>query len=172
MMKSMKLILAVSLSVLGLFAQDQMSKDAKMLFGMGVTNLSKSAEKVPAEVFDFKPTPEVRTFGQIMAHVADAQYMFCSAAKAEPNPNKGSIEKTKLKREEITAAFKEATAYCQTAYDALNDKNGAEMVKFGRGERSRMGVLMFNFMHNYEHYGNLVTYMRLKGIVPPSSEGR
>ena len=60
MMKSMKLILAVSLSILGLFAQDQMSKDAKMLFGMGVTNLSKSAEKVPAEVFDFKPTPEVR----------------------------------------------------------------------------------------------------------------
>jgi uncharacterized damage-inducible protein DinB len=169
----MKLFAVFTLTFLAATAQDQMSKDAKMLFGVTATNLAKSADKVSEEIFAFKPSPDVRTFGEILAHVADAQYMFCSAAKAEKSPIAGtSIEKTKKTKAEITAALKEATTYCQEAYDSLDDKKAAEMVKFGRGERTRMGVLMFNFMHNYEHYGNIVTYMRIKGIVPPSSEGR
>jgi uncharacterized damage-inducible protein DinB len=169
----MKLLAMLALAALAAPAQDQISKDAKMLFGITANHLAKSADKVPEEIFAFKPSADVRTFGEILAHVADAQYMFCSAAKAEENPKKGtSLEKTVKTKSDIGAALKEATAYCQAAYDSLDDKKAGEMVKFGRGERSRLGVLMFNFMHNYEHYGNIVTYMRIKGIVPPSSEGR
>jgi uncharacterized damage-inducible protein DinB len=128
-----------------------------------------SADKMPADGFAFKATPDVRSFGAIIAHVADSQYAFCSAALGEKNPAPG-IEKSKTTKDEISAAVKEAFAYCDKAYAALTDANASEPVKFFGSERTRMNVLQFNTAHNFEHYGNLVTYLRLKGIVPPSSD--
>ena len=133
--------------------------------------IQRSAEKMPDLNFAYKPVPEVRSFAQLLGHVADAQYSFCSAALGEKNPALG-IEKSKSTKEELVKALQEAFAYCDKAYAALTDANAAELLKFGKGERARLNILSFNTAHNFEHYGNMVTYMRMKGIVPPSSEPR
>jgi len=131
--------------------------------------LLRSAEKMPEENYSFKPTDSVRSYGQILGHVADAQYLFCSIALGEKAPDL-KIEKTKTSKADLTAALKDAFAYCNRAYDTMTDASGAEMVKFFGRDNPKLGVLTFNNMHNMEHYGNPVTYMRLKNIVPPSSE--
>lgn len=130
----------------------------------------QSAEKMPEEHFAFKPVPEVRSFAALLGHIADAQYAFCSAVLGEKNPSPG-VEKTKSTKAELAAALKEAFAYCDKAY-AISDALAAETVKFFGAERTKLNVLSFNTAHTWEHYGNLVTYMRMKGIVPPSSERR
>lgn len=130
----------------------------------------RSAEKMPEEHFSFKPTPDVRSFGALLGHIADAQYLFCSAVIGEKNPAPG-VEKTKSSKADLTQALKDGFAYCDKAY-AIADSDAATAVKFFGGERTKLNVLSFNTSHNYEHYGNLVTYMRMKGLVPPSSEGR
>ncbi len=131
--------------------------------------VQRSAEKMTEENYSFKPTPEVRSFGEIVAHVADAQYLFCATALGEKNPEPG-IEKSKKTKAELTKAVQEAFAYCDKAYSALTDSNAGDVVKFFGGERSKLSLLTFNTMHSWEHYGNLVTYMRMKNTVPPSSE--
>lgn len=140
----------------------------KAAYGLVKNNLLLSAEKVPEEDYSFKPTDAVRSFGQIIGHVADAQYMFCSMALGEKNPAP-NIEKTKTTKADLVAALNDAFAYCDTAYSSMNDASGAQTVNlFGR-DMPRLGVLIINNMHDMEHYGNLVTYMRMKNIVPPSS---
>src|SRR3974390_1880168 len=88
-----------------------------------------AAEKMPEANYSFKPTPEVRSFGQIVGHVADASYMFCSLGLGEANPAKG-IEKTKTTKAELVAALKDAVAYCDKAFDGMTDAKGSQMVKF------------------------------------------
>lgn len=131
----------------------------------------KSAEKVPESEFAFKPTPEVRSFGAILGHVANANFMMCARAAGEKSPATEDIEKTKTSKADLVKALNDAFAYCDKVYAGMNDAKGAQMVDFMRGKQPGLGVLNFNNSHNFEHYGNLVTYMRLKGIVPPSSEG-
>jgi uncharacterized damage-inducible protein DinB len=145
--------------------------DVKMTYQQVKGYILKSADKMPEEHYSFKPAPEVRSFGQLLGHIADAQYLFCaSATGAKPEPR--GIEKAKTAKADLTAALKEAFAYCDEAYNQMTDANAGESIKlFGR-DRSRAGALAFNNAHDYEHYGNLVTYMRMKGLVPPSSEGR
>lgn len=130
--------------------------------------LLHSAEKMPEESYGFKPTEAVRSYGQILGHVADAQYMFCSIARGEKNPAP-KIELTKTSKADLTQALKDAFAYCEKAYDGMTDAS-TEPVKLFGGDTPRLGVLIVNSMHTMEHYGNLVTYMRLKSIVPPTSE--
>ena len=130
-----------------------------------------AAEKMPEESYSFKPTPEVRSFGQLVGHVADAQYGFCSTATGEPNPMKG-IEKTKTSKADLVAALKEAVAYCEKAYAGMTDTQGSQTVKMMNYNVAKLSVLSVNTAHTDEHYGNMVTYLRLKGIVPPSSEKR
>lgn len=130
----------------------------------------RAAEKMPEENYAFKPTPEVRSFGQLIGHEADANYMFCSLAVGEPNPSKG-IEKTKTSKADLVAAVKDAVAYCNKSFEGMTDAKGAEMVKiFGGMNVARLTVFSLNTAHTDEHYGNIVTYMRLKGLVPPTSE--
>jgi uncharacterized damage-inducible protein DinB len=156
----------------GAFAQSNpVSSDVKMTYEQGKGLILRSAEKMAEENYSFRPVDTVRTYGQILGHIADAQYLFCSSAKGETAEPR-NVEKTKTSKADLIAALKEAFAYCDASYNALTDASGAHMVKlFGR-ERSRTGTLAFSNVHNLEHYGNLVTYMRIKGIVPPSSEGR
>jgi uncharacterized damage-inducible protein DinB len=131
--------------------------------------IERAAEKMPEEEYAFKPDPAVRSFGQVLGHIADANYLFCSSALGESNPAPG-IEKTKTAKAELKSALHDAFAYCSRAYDALTDASASETVKAFGQERNKLGVLWFNASHNLEHYGNLVVYMRSKGIVPPSSE--
>jgi uncharacterized damage-inducible protein DinB len=131
--------------------------------------IAQAAEKMPEEEYAFKPDPAVRSFGQILGHIADADYLFCSTALGDKNPSP-EVEKTRTTKADLTAALRNAFAYCNRAYEALTDANANETVKAFGGERNRLGVLWFNAAHNLEHYGNLVVYMRSKGIVPPSSD--
>ena len=141
----------------------------KVAYGRVKDILLRSAEKVPEENYNFKPTEAVRSFGQIVGHVADAQYLFCSIELGEKNPAP-KIEQSKTSKADLIAALKDAFAYCDKAYDAMTDASATQIVKlFGR-DAPKLAVLTVNNMHNMEHYGNLVTYMRMKNIVPPSSE--
>ena len=152
-------------------AANPLSADIKSVYDSVKGFVTRSAEKMPEEHYGFKPTPDVRGFGQVLGHIADAQYLFCSAVKGE-KPAPPAVEKTKTTKAELTAALQEAFAYCDASYNNMTDAKGAELVKFFGSDRTKLGVLAFNNSHNYEHYGNLVTYMRLKSIVPPSSEPR
>ena len=130
-----------------------------------------AAQKMPEENYSFKPTPEVRTFGQLVGHVADASYMFCSQAIGEANPAK-DIEKTKTSKADLVAALKDGVAYCNKAFDTMTDAKGSQIVKLFNFDLARLTVLSINSAHTDEHYGNMVTYLRLKGIVPPTSESQ
>jgi len=160
--------LLVLASVCMLHAQNPMSKETKQLYTTVKGYILKSAEKMPEANYEFKPSPEVRTYGAILGHLADDQYFFCSAAKGETKDTK--IEKEISAKALLIAELNKAFAYCDEAYDSLADDNGAMMMKFGKGERSMSGILNFNVAHDFEHYGNLITYLRIKGLVPPSSE--
>ena len=171
--------IALALASLGLAAtaaaQDKgaaLVADMKALHDNTKGNIIKAAEKMPEEHYSFKPSDDVRSFGQIIGHVADAQYGLCGRAGSLERPAGGGIEKTKTAKADLVAALKEAITACDGVYASLTDAQAMERVKFFGGERSKLAVLSFNTTHNYEHYGNLVTYMRIKGLVPPSSEGR
>jgi uncharacterized damage-inducible protein DinB len=141
----------------------------KHVYG-GLKNvLLRSAEKMPEENYGFKPTETVRSYGQILGHVADAQYIFCSKVLGEKNPAP-EVEKTKTSKADLIAALKEAFAYCDKAYDGMTDASAAQVVKLFGSDAPKLGVLTVNSAHVVEHYGNLVTYMRMKNIVPPTSE--
>ena len=128
-----------------------------------------AAQKMPEENYSFKPTPDVRSFGQLVGHVADASYMFCSLASGEANPMKDN-EKTKTSKADLVAAVKDAVEYCNKTFDSMTDAKGSQMVKFFNRDMARLTVYSLNTAHTDEHYGNMVTYLRLKGIVPPTSE--
>jgi uncharacterized damage-inducible protein DinB len=131
--------------------------------------LLRSAEKMPEENYSFKPTDAVRSYGQIVGHVADAQYLFCSIALGEKNPAP-DIEHTKTSKADLIAALNAGFAFCDKAYDSMTDASAVQTIKLFGNDAPRLSALTVNNMHNMEHYGNLVTYMRLKNIVPPSSE--
>lgn len=131
--------------------------------------LLRSAEKMPEENYSFKPAETVRTYGQIIGHLADAQYLFCSTASGEKNPGL-NIEKTKTSKADLIAALKEGFAYCDKVYDSMTDATSMQTVSFFGNNLPKFAVLNISVGHNMEHYGNLVTYMRIKGIVPPTSE--
>ena len=138
-------------------------------FGMVKGVVARTAEKVPEELYSFKPTPEVRSIGQLLGHIADSQFGMCAAAAGEKPPQTG-IEKTFQSKAQLSKAIADSNAYCDQVIAGLNDAKGMEVIQFFTGPTPRLHVLTFNIAHSYEHYGNLVTYMRLKGIVPPSSE--
>ncbi|MBI3208816.1 MAG: DinB family protein [Candidatus Solibacter usitatus] len=170
---SMKLTLSLAMSLCAsvAMAQNPLSTETKGLYDQIKANVIKAADKMPEENYSFKPTPEVRSFAQLIGHVADAQYLFCSPVKGETRTPPG-VEKSKTSKAELTAALKEAFAYCDAAYGAMTDAEIVKTAKFFGRERTKLNILNFNASHNNEHYGNIVTYMRLKGLVPPSSEGR
>lgn len=146
-----------------------LSAHTKMMYGGIKAILLRSAEQVPEESYSFKPTESVRSFGQILGHVADSQYYFCSVALGEKNPSP-KVEKTKTTKADLTAALKDAFAYCDKAYDGMTDATAAETVQLMGSSAPKLGALNVNNTHTIEHYGNLITYMRMKNIVPPTSD--
>lgn len=170
----MKLLIAALLSTAVLSAQGNAANPligvSKGMYGIAKGDILGSLDKVSDELWSFQPTKDIRTFGQLFAHVADGQYEFCGAAAGESVSK--NIEKTLKTKAEIAPALKEAFAYCDAAYAKMTDASAAEMVSFFNMKITKLGAMDFNIAHTMEHYGNLVTYMRLKGIVPPSSEQR
>jgi uncharacterized damage-inducible protein DinB len=145
------------------------STSEKGVYGYMSGMVVAAAEKMPEENYSFKPTPDVRSFGQLVGHVADSQYYFCATAMGEA-PQMKNIEKTKTSKADLVGALKDAVAYCQKAYAGMTDAQGAQMTKVMNFDMAKLTVLSVNSAHVDEHYGNMVTYMRLKGLVPPSSE--
>jgi len=137
--------------------------------------VTKAAAKMPEEHFAFKPTPDVRSFGQLVGHIADANFVICGMVSGEKPPAGGfepatSIEQTKKTKADLTKALADSFAFCDQAHAGMTDAAGAAIIKSFVGEMPKLSFLEFNTHHDFEHYGNIVTYMRLKGLVPPSSE--
>lgn len=136
-------------------------------------NLTEMAAKMPEGDYTFKPgpAPEMRTFGQLFAHVANAQFGSCAAAKGVANPNQGKNLENELKtKAEFVKALADSFAFCDDAYSALTDQNAMEMVKQGQNTIARAALLANNVSHDNEMYGTGAVYMRAKGMVPPSTE--
>ena len=150
-------------------AQEPLVQSLKGLHDVTRQVIMATARDLGEDVYAFRPTDEVRTAGQILAHIADGQFIFCSAAAGEANPHPDSIEQSATTKAAIVAGLEEGFAYCDRVYAATTDANATVGVEFFAGTSTRGGVLAFNSAHNYEHYGNLVTYMRINGLVPPSS---
>jgi hypothetical protein len=154
------------------FAQapaNPLTANAKVQLGAVTGFVIRSAEKVPEDLYSFKATPDVRSMGQLYGHIADALFGMCAMANSAKPPRTG-IEKSATTKAALIAALKEGVSYCNTVLDGMTDVKGAEAVPFYFGPTPRLSALYFATTHTYEHYGNLVTYMRLKNIVPPSSE--
>ncbi|MBZ5726100.1 MAG: DinB family protein [Acidobacteriia bacterium] len=148
-----------------------LAADARSAWAGIAGNVVKAAEKMPEEHYSFKPTQDVRSFGQLIGHVTDANYLFCSAVNPEKR-NPPDAEKKLSSKTDLVAALKESVAYCNAAFERVADAQAAAPVKLFGGEKATLSVLYMNVAHANEHYGNIVTYLRLKGIVPPSSEPR
>jgi uncharacterized damage-inducible protein DinB len=152
-------------------AESPLVNDVRASWLRAADYLAKSAAAVPESSYTFRPVPTVRTFGQIIGHVAGSQYAICAMALGDKAPAEDEIEKTRTTKGALIEALTQSTAYCQKAY-AQSDAavKGATTVFDSPG--SRLSALMLNTTHDYEHYGNLITYMRMLGMVPPSSQGQ
>ena len=169
--KGMMIMVVGSLALSPVLAQGQVVSSLAALHGITEQAVTATADLVPEDVYSFRPTEEVRTLGQILAHVADGNYSICSAASGRDNPSTQSNEQTKTTKTEIKAALAGAFAFCREVYSSMTDAQGAETVPFLGGQQmARSAILAFNSGHTYEHYGNLVTYMRINGITPPTSQ--
>ena len=132
-------------------------------------NLTKMSEKMPEEAYGFKASAEVRTFGELMLHIADSQTRTCSLVNGDPKqPNSAG----KTAKADIVAAMKESFTLCDKAFESLTDANSMEAITTPRGSRTRLGALYGIIVHGNEEYGYGSIYLRLKSITPPSSERR
>jgi len=183
MQKSLKALLLSAMTVAA-FAQTAPAQDNPMstwlrnAYMNNRNTILRTADRMPEESYDLRPgaQQEVRTFGQQVGHLANYNFMWCSQAKGEKNPNTTNLEKLASKAE-FTKALNDAFSYCEGVYAALTDASGAETIDItqesGRQTRNlRLGLLTLNFAHNNEIYGSMVTYLRIKNLVPPASEPR
>jgi hypothetical protein len=164
------LLLILAASVAGaLHAQttNPLIAESKQAYTGLKNNLLKAADKMPEEAYSFKPTPELQSFGERVAHVA-GQIGACSGLTGERKPNQATGKTAKA---DLVAALKASFDACDAAWDSLTDASAMEMVAGRGGQRSKLGSLIGNTVHIDEVYGTMTVYMRLKGIVPPSSEG-
>lgn len=163
-------VLVLSAATAGAQSPDPAVASVKGTFDLARTNILKAASQVGDDLYAFKPTPEVRSMGALFGHIADANFMICSAASGE-KPTMSDIEKTKTTKKDLVAALEASFTFCESAFSGMTAARANETVKFFLpGTHTRLGILAFNNAHDFEHYGNVVTYMRLKGLVPPSSQ--
>jgi uncharacterized damage-inducible protein DinB len=162
-------LFSVSTPVLAQSAPSGAVAASSAIWSETVGNIIKSAEQMPEAKYSFRPTPQVRTFGQLIGHVAGAQYTYCSAAMGDKPAGEGDIEKTKTSKADLLAAIKASTEYCRRAY-SQSDAAAMAMTKVFGEDNSKLYALIGNASHDAEHYGNIVTYLRMNGMVPPSSQ--
>ena len=149
---------------------------ARELWKIASDNVLAAAQQMPEANYDFKPTPDVRSFGQIIGHVTNGQQLLCGMALGQ-----APTEKTATSKAELVAGLEASIALCGKAY-AMSDAESFKPLSAaaqkawkanGFGDpKTQLFALMMNAWHDNEHYGNIVTYMRLKGMVPPSSQPR
>ena len=152
-----------------------MATTAKTMHASIRRNLAEAAELMPASEYSFKPTPEVRSFAQLVGHVAFGNYLMCSQAVGDKSPATGNYEQMTDKAQ-LVKALNDSLSYCDRIYEATTDANFNQAATVGglgpnipQAPTIRGAVLMFNVTHNNEHYGNIIVYLRLKGHTPPST---
>ncbi len=149
--------------------QNPFSDDARQTYALVKDSILKAADKMPADSYSFHTVPEVRTFAQMIAHVADAQFRMCGTVKGE-SPTQDALKKTT--KVELVPILRASFDYCDPVYASMTDAAGSAKVKWFRWEMSKLGMLNWNISHDNEMYGIMGAFLRVKGIVPPSSEGR
>ena len=168
-----RIVILTGVMVLGAalpaFAQkaiaDALARSAATTF----RNLVESAEKMPEADYSFQATKDTRTFAGFVGHTINSAFNNCSRAKGEPNPNKEDLEKVAVKAKLVEAA-KAVQTYCDAVFAAQTDASLAEMVAMGQNQVPRAQLLIGVVSHNMNEYGQKVILMRLKGVVPPSTE--
>ncbi len=143
--------------------------EAKQRFGTVRDNIVKAAEAMPEESYSYKPTPDIRSFGALMGHIADAQAGICGGASGKPKPVGASKMTAKA---DLVAALKESAAACDAAFEGTTEANAADPASMGQMKSSRLGLLEYNTGHDLEEYGYAAVYLRMKSVVPPTSAGR
>jgi hypothetical protein len=138
------------------------------------TMVTQSADKLSDADYAFKPTPEIRSYGQLWGHVANFHFGTCAQVKGVPNPNQGNnLENTATTKAQVVKALADSFAFCDDAFAALTDQSALDMVTGGRGgPRAKAIVLNQIIEHDNEMYGVGTVYQRLKGVVPPSTEAQ
>ena len=168
-----RLAVLISISATPLLAQGSAANanvtNARVLWEQVHGYIAQSAADVPEAMYAYKPTPEVRSFGELLGHIAGSEKMFCAVALGEKQPAEDAVEKAAKTKASLVAALKDAATYCARAYKQT-DKATEPMVDLFGEQHSRIFVLLDNATHDNEHYGNIVTYMRLNKMVPPSSK--
>jgi hypothetical protein len=133
-------------------------------------NLMKTAQKMPADQYQLKPTPELRTFARVINHVTEAQVRNCGAVNGTSAAEQMKTPSDTVDKAAIIAGLKASFAECDKAYGSTTDANFTEMLTMGPGKRSRAGLLWGNVSHDNEQYSGLSIYLRLKGLTPPTAE--
>ncbi|MEZ5401766.1 MAG: DinB family protein [Bryobacteraceae bacterium] len=150
-------------------AQDPLSNEARQGWNRTINNVIGAAEKMPDDAYNFKPTPESMSFRDLVAHTADSAMGSCSAYNGE---RRMAGARDMMSKGDLVGALKAAQGECEKAYGSLTDAKATEMVESPRGSRSRLGLLYGNTIHIEHEYAQMAVHLRLKGVVPPSSEGR
>lgn len=127
-----------------------------------------AAEEMPEAKYGYRPVASVRTFGELVGHVAGAQHLICAAALGEPQPAEDAVEKSATTKAALIAALKASNTHCEHAYAQRDAALAGGTTLFGQ-KQTKMWALALNAAHTGEHYGNIVTYLRMNGMVPPSS---
>ncbi len=133
-------------------------------------NILKSAERMPAAEYSYKPEPDIRTFARVVNHVAEAQMRACGAANGTPAASQPAIPAETADKAAIANALQASFAECDKAFAAVTDTNLADSFSMGTAKRSRIGLLWGTVSHDNEQYATLALYLRLKGLAPPSTE--
>jgi hypothetical protein len=165
------LVLAAAFASAGA-AQAQTLKDhlaeAKGVWGNIRDSFVRQAEAMPEENYSFKAASDTRTFGEVIAHIADSQAGMCSGVSGNQKKVDAASKKSKA---DIVASLKEASAHCDAAWDGLSEANAFDQLNM-MGKRSKLGLLEFNTLHTEDELGYLAVYLRLKSVVPPQSAPR
>lgn len=166
---------ALRLLLLGLLVPGTATAQAvatlKDLWMGPIGNVIQAAQDVPDSMYSFRPVPTVRSFGQLIGHVAGAQNYICSLILGDPERPEDGIEKSVTTKAGLVAALKASSDYCLKAY-AIAESASGQHARFHGQDRTKLFLLVLNAAHDDEHYGNIVTYMRMNGMVPPSSKPR
>ena len=169
-----RLFFSVLLGCCALPAQppNTLVSEAKFPWTVVRDNLLKMAEKMPEESYSFKPVPELQSFGQRVAHIAGANLSVCQGLLGGQTPRPG----TAASKPELIGLLKQSSAACDSVFDSLSDAAAVEKVSSRLGgpfppepTRTKLATLNNMVRHSNEMYGYMSVYLRLKGIVPPSS---
>lgn len=133
-------------------------------------NILKSADKMPAADFSYKPTPDVRTYARVLNHVTEAQFKTCGAVNGMDAATTPKAPEETADKATIVEALNASFAACDKAFASLTDANLTDSFSVFNTKRSRVGIMWGTVAHDMEQYATLAVYLRLKGIAPPSSE--